>query len=418
MTTGSARGRVLILSENAPVPSDRRVWNESRALTEAGYEVTVVCAMGSERCNAAYERLEGIDIHRYPLDAADAGTGAYLREYAQALWRSSRLIRRLARRRPFDIVHACNPPDFLLLAALPLRAAGARFVFDHHDLVPELYLTRFGGRRDTLYRLTLGLERLAFRLADVVIATNESYRDIAVNRGRKPPEDVFVVRNGPDLERFRETAPDPALKRGKPHLISYLGVMAPQDGVDHALRALAVLHERRDDWHAVFMGDGECVDELRALSRELGLADMVEFAGWTYDEQLRRILSTSDVCLAPDPPNPLNELSTMVKIVEYMAMSRPVVSYDLRESRRSAGEAALYADPGSEPSFADAIERLLDDPDGRARMGRIARERVERKLAWEHSARHLCAAYARACRAQPTGVLMSDWTSAAERARL
>lgn len=408
MSAGPLRGRVLILSENAPVPSDRRVWNEARALTQSGYEVTIVCAMGSDRCNAACERLEGIEIHRYPLDVAVGGARGYLREYGQALWRSSRLIRRLARRQDFDVVHACNPPDFLLLAALPLRAAGARFVFDHHDLVPELYLTRFGGRRDPLYWLLLGLERLAFSLADVVIATNESYRDIALNRGRRRPEDVIVVRNGPDLQRFSATAPDAPIKRGKSHLISYLGVMAPQDGVDHALRALALLHERRDDWHAIFMGDGECLDELGALARQLGLADMVEFAGWTQDEQIRRTLSTSDVCLAPDPPNPLNELSTMVKIVEYMAMSCPVVSYDLRESRRSAGEAALYAAPGSEPSFANAIDQLLDDPERRARMGRIARKRVERELAWEHSARCLCVAYARASGRRPTRAVMSD----------
>ena len=409
MTRGAPRGRVLLLTENAPVPSDRRVWNESRALTAAGYEVVIVCAEGSDRCREPFELLEGIEIHRYPLAQAGAGVLGYVREYGMAMLRTRRLARELGRERRFDIVHASNPPDFLLLAALSLRRRGARFVFDHHDLMPELCLTRFGERRRLLHRVALTAERIGFRVADVVLCTNESYREIALRRGRRRPDDVFVVRNGPDLERFRPVPPDRSLKRGRAHLIAYLGVMAPQDGVDHAVRALAKLRERREDWRAIFLGDGECLEDLRALVRELRLDDLVEFPGWTYDDGVRRVLSTADVCLAPDPPNPLNELSTMVKIVEYMAMSRAVVSYDLRESRRSAEGAAVYAHPGDIGEFADKVDELLSDPGRRERMGRIGRQRVEAELAWDHSARRLLAAYGHALRSrQPEEAVSGD----------
>ena len=388
--------RVLILSENAPVPADRRVWNESRALTAAGWEVTIVSPRGERRCTEPYERLEGIDIHRFALRPSGGGALGYAREYAQAMWRISRLVRRLGRTRRFDVVHACNPPDFLLLAALPLRRRGARFVFDHHDLVPELYRSRFGGGKGALYRVSLACEQIAFRLADVVIATNDSYRRVALERGRKHPEDVFVVRNGPDLDRFRPVAPDLALRRGRRHLIAYLGIMGPQDGVDHALRALAWLRTRRDDWQAIFIGEGEMLATMRELAEQLGLGDAVEFAGWQGDEGIRRILSTADVCLAPDPPSPLNDVSTMIKIPEYLAMGCAVASYDLPEARVSAGEAALYAAPGDPESLGHCIEILLADPLRRAQMAEAGRKRVERQLAWQHSTGALLAAYGRA----------------------
>lgn len=393
----ASRGNVLLLSENAPVPSDRRVWNESRTLTSAGYAVTIVCARGEARGRAPYELREGIEIHRYPLQPAERARD-YPREYAQALWRSRRIVRRLARRRRFDVVHACNPPDFLLLAALAARRRGARLVFDHHDLVPELYRSRFGGGDGIAHRLTLLTERLAFGLADVSLATNESYREIAVGRGRKDPDDVFVVRNGPDLARFTPVAADPGLKRGQRHLIAYLGVMARQDGIDHALRALAELHRRRDDWHATFAGEGEQLEPMRRLAADLGIAHRVEFTGWLLDDGIRRLLCTADVCVAPDPPSPLNELSTMVKIPEYMAMGKPVVSYDLRESRRSAGDAGAYARPGDHRELGRRLDELLADPARRVAMGAVARARVERELAWDHSALALLAAYERALR--------------------
>lgn len=391
--------RVLILVENEPLPSDRHVWNEATALSRAGYEVTVVCPAGAERDRAAFERNEGVAIHRYRPRHAKASAASYALEYLTALWSMRRLARRLARERPFDIVHACSPPDVLLLAALAARRGGARFVFDHHDLTPELYLTRFGP--GPLHRMTLAAEQLAFRLADVVTSVNDSYRRVAIERGRRDPADVFVVRTGPDLARFSPSPPDPSLKRGKRFLLSYVGVMGPQDGVDEALLSLADLRAMRDDWHAVFMGDGEVLGEMRSLAARLGLAACVEFTGWVEQDTISRVLSSSDVCLAPDPINPLNDLSSMVKISEYMAMSRPIVSFDLAESRVGAGGAAVFAAPGDHVGFARLVSDLLDDPARRAALGEAGRARAEGFFAWEHQERSLLTAYSRALEMGP-----------------
>jgi glycosyltransferase involved in cell wall biosynthesis len=386
--------RVLILVQNEPVPSDRHVWNQCRALVGRGYDVTVICPKGQDRDKGAFEELDGVAIHRYDARHADGGPIGFAIEYASALWHMRRLARRLARERPFDLVHACSPPDFLLLAMLSLRRRGARFVFDHHDLTPELYASRFGGEGGLMHRATLVAEQVAFRLADVVLSVNESYRRIAIERGRRSPDDVAVVRTGPDLTRFTPTPPDPRLKQGRAHLLSYVGVMGPQDGVDQALRALAALRERRDDWRAIFMGSGEVLEEMRALADELGIGDVVEFTGWVEHDFIRRVLSTSDVCLAPDPKNPLNDVSSMVKISEYMAMSKPMVSFDLKESRAAAGDAALFA--ADVDGFAALIDELLDDPARRETMGAAGRVRAEATLAWEHQERALLAAYERA----------------------
>jgi glycosyltransferase involved in cell wall biosynthesis len=386
--------RILILLQNEPVPSDRHVWNQATALTRAGYEVTVICPVGESRDRDEQERIAGVEIHRYePRRAGESAIG-YALEYLAALRSMRRLARRLARKRPFDLVHACSPPDFLLLAALPLRRRGARFVFDHHDLTPELYMTRFGN--GMLHRLTLAAEQVAFRSADVVLSVNDSYRRVAIERGRRAPADVAVVRTGPDLTRFTPSDPDPSLKRGKPFLLSYVGVMGPQDGVDQALRALSELRSHRRDWQAIFMGDGDVLEEMRELARSLGLSGCVEFSGWVEHETIRRVLSSSDVCLAPDPSNPLNDVSSMVKLSEYMAMSRPIVSYDLAESRFGAGEAAAFVAPGDHAAFAREISDLLDDPKRRVAMGAAGRARVERVLAWEHQERSLLAAYSHA----------------------
>ena len=350
--------RSLILVENLSVPLDRRVWQEAEALRDSGAEVVVICPQGREQDRAAFERRDGVDIHRYPLTPAAGGPSGYVREYSAAFKRTAALVRRVAKGGHIDVVHACNPPDLLFATALWLRRTGTRFVFDHHDLVPELVLSRFGGNRRALHRLALVAERLTFRFADIVIATNQSYREIAIKRGKIRPEDVFVVRSAPDLDRFGPATPDPGLKRGRPNLIAYLGVMGPQDGVDHALRALALLRSEREDWHAIFVGDGDVGPQMRALAVELGLEDRAEFTGRIPDDQVRTILSTADVCLAPDPRNPLNELSTMNKILEYMAVGKPIVAYDLKEARASAEAAALYAVPNSERSFCSMIERF------------------------------------------------------------
>ncbi|MFD4250756.1 glycosyltransferase family 4 protein [Amycolatopsis thermoflava] len=386
-------GKALILVENLSVPFDRRVWQESTTLRDAGWEVHVICPQGTKRDTEPEAAIDGVRIHRYPLTAATGGPAGYLQEYGSALWHTFRLARKIG---PVDVVHACNPPDLLFLVARMLKRRGAKFVFDQHDLVPELYLSRFDRGKDLLYRGVCALERATYRAADVVIATNESYRDVALTRGGKRPEDVFVVRSAPVVDRFRQVPPEPELKRGKPNMLCYLGVMGPQDGVDYALRALAKLRDDlgRTDWHAVFVGSGDAFDAMVALSKDLHLDDQVEFTGRIPDADLVRCLSTADVCLAPDPLNPLNDVSTMNKIMEYMAMSRPIVSFDLREARVSAGGAAVYAPANDELEFAKLTARLMDDPAERKRMGELGAARVAGPLSWANSAKALLAAYA------------------------
>jgi glycosyltransferase involved in cell wall biosynthesis len=395
---GDRRGRrALILVENLSVPFDRRVWQECTTLRDAGWTVDVICPRGTKRDTEAEIEIDGVRIHRYPLRAATGGPAGYLREYGAALWHTARLARRVG---PVHVVHACNPPDLLFLPALWLKRRGARFVFDQHDLIPELYLSRFGRGKDLLYRGVCALERMTYRAADIVLATNESYKAVAVHRGGRRPADVFVVRSAPATDRFQPVPPEPDLKRGKPHLLCYLGVMGPQDGVDYALRALAKLRDElgRTDWHAVFVGSGDAFEAMVELSRSLGLSDQVQFTGRIPDADLVRYLSTADVCLSPDPRNPLNDVSTMNKVLEYMAMGRPIVSFDLREARVSAGDAAVYAPANDEGAFAALVAQLLDDPERRARMGKIGEERINGQLAWRNSQASLLAAYAAACR--------------------
>ncbi|MGW4057309.1 glycosyltransferase family 4 protein [Amycolatopsis sp. NPDC004747] len=385
-------GKALILVENLSVPFDRRVWQESTTLRDAGWEVHVICPQGTKRDTEAEAVVDGVHIHRYPLTAATGGPAGYLQEYGSALWHTLRLARKVG---PVDVVHACNPPDLLYLVAKYLKRSGAKFIFDQHDLCPELYLSRFDRGQDLLYRGVCALERATYRAADVVISTNESYKQVARIRGGKKPEDVFVVRSAPVVERFHEVPAEPELKKGKPYLLAYLGVMGPQDGVDYALRALAKLRDEvgRTDWHAVFVGSGDAFDDMVALSAKLGLANQVEFTGRISDEDLVRYLSTADVCLSPDPLNPLNDVSTMNKVMEYMAMSKPIVSFELREARVSAGEAAVYAPANDESAFAKLVAQLLDDPEERVRMGKLGQARVAGPLSWENSAKSLLAAY-------------------------
>jgi glycosyltransferase involved in cell wall biosynthesis len=411
--------RVLVLVENLSVPFDRRVWQECLALTGAGYDVVVVCPAGDGRDEEAEVVLDGVRILRYPLRAATGGPAGYVREYGLALWHTLRLALRVRREGRIDVVHACNPPDLLLPAVLPLKYLGARFVFDQHDLVPELFRSRFpdhgrGGAGRWLLQVALLCERLTFALSDAVISTNESYRRVAIDRGRKHPDRVQVVRSAPDLGRFTPTEPDPGLRRGKRHLAAYLGVMGPQDGIDYALRALAHLHHDlgRDDLHTIFMGSGDVFDQMRALSTRLGLDGCVEFTGRVPDEFVRRCLSTADVCLAPDPRTPLNDVSSMNKIVEYMSIGRPIVSFDLAEARVSAGDAAVYAPADDEPAFAGLVDELLGDPLRRARMGELGRARVAGELSWAAAQRRLTDFYARIVPPTPAGGPRRELTTA------
>ena len=366
------------------------------SLTRAGYSVSVICPRGNGRDEAAYDLREGVAIHRYALSAAEGGKVGYGREYATAFWQTWRMMRTLSRSAPFDVIHACNPPDLLLLTAISQRRAGAAFVFDQHDLVPELFLSRFNPRRGVGYACARVAERVAFALADVVLSTNESYRQVALSRGHVDPSNVFVVRSAPDLSRFRPVPADPSLKRGKRHLLAYLGVMGPQDGVDHALYALAHLATRRDDWRAIFVGAGDVFGEMQLLSAKLGLAESVEFTGRIPDDELIQILCSADVGIAPDPKSPLNDVSTMNKIVEYMAAGLPVVSYDLAEARVSAGGAAVYCTPDEPAAMAGAIDELLASPGRRSAMAEEGARRVAAEFSWERSESSLLAAYERA----------------------
>jgi glycosyltransferase involved in cell wall biosynthesis len=386
---------ILILVENLSVPFDRRVWQESCALVDAGFCVTVICPTGPNRDQERETVIDGVRILRFPLHPASGGPLGYIREYGIALWHTLRLAVSLRREGPIDAVHACNPPDLLFLVALALRPWGARFVFDHHDLVPELFLSRFSGKRPVLYWLTRVVERLTFAAADGVISTNESYRRVAVERGKVSADQVVVVRSAPDLGRFVRQPPDESLRSGKRYLLAYLGVMGPQDGVDYALRALKRLRDDfgRKDVHCIFMGAGDAYDDMVALGKLLGVDDFVDFPGRVPDEFVQRCLSTADVCLSPDPRNPLNNVSTMNKVLEYMAMGRPIVSFDLLEARVSAGDSAVYVPANDEMAFAEAINGLLDDQELRHDMGERGRSRLETSLSWEMSRHKLVEFY-------------------------
>lgn len=395
----ASRGRVLHLSENLPLPFDRRVWMELGALRDAGYEVSAICPMG-ESHGRAHEVVDGIAIWRYPAPPAARGFLSYVWEFLYCWLWTAWLSLVVLRRRGFDVIHAANPPDTFWAIAIGYKLFGKRYVFDHHDLCPELYLARFGEDRagSWPHRVLRGLEWAQYRTADLVIATNESYRRIALTRGGIAPDRVIVVRSGPSRERFATVRPvTPELKRGRPYLVAYLGVMAPQDGVDHLLRAASHLVQKRDDVAFTLVGAGDSFEDLRALARALKLEPWVEFTGRIPDDGVERVLATADVCVSPDPLNPLNDVSTMNKILEYMACGRAIVAYDLHEHRFSAADGALYARPNDEYDLAAKIAELLDDPERRARMGEYNRRRFLDLMAWEHSAGELLRAYDKVC---------------------
>jgi glycosyltransferase involved in cell wall biosynthesis len=386
----------LILVENEPVPADSRVWSICVSLRRAGWDVAVVSPKGAKRDTAPFERLDGVEIHRFDMPENPGSAAGYVREYAIAFARMSALVRRLSGRTSFDVVHACNPPDFLLLMTLRMRRRGVAVIFDHHDLSLELHAAKY--TKGSVTRIALRqMERVAFALSDTSLAMNESFREIAITRGGMAPADVFVVRNAPDLTIFRPVDPDPSLSSGASHLIGYVGVMNSQDGVGLALAALDALARRRSDWHAIFVGDGEVLADARESVVRLGIDDRVTFTGFVRDQRrLVQIISSCDVCLSPEPRNSLNEKSTFVKVAEYMAVGRPVVAFDLRETRRTAADAAVYAVRDDADAFAEAIDGLLDDPARRALMGSVGHERVLENLNWTRSEEVLLAAYAHA----------------------
>ena len=386
--------RVLILVENLPSPFDRRVWQEAGALRDAGYTVSIVCPTGPG-CEKAFEAIDGIHIWRYRLPFEASGALGYLAEYARALLMTFLLSFRVFFGRGFDIVHACNPPDLFFLLGRFYKLFGRKFVFDHHDANPELYEAKFGGKKGFYYKLLLLLERLTFRTADISIATNESYKRIATKRGGMPPEKVFVVRSGPSLERMKILPPVKKLKCGKPYLVGYVGVMGRQEGIDYLLRAAAhIVHDLgRNDVHFGLVGGGTSLEEMRALAAELGLQRHVTFTGRVSDREMLEMLNTADVCVNPDIANEMNDISTMNKIMEYMALGKPIVQFDLAEGRFSAREASLYARRNNAIDLAQKIVELLENPERRHAMGAYGRRRVLEELEWRHEAPKLLAAY-------------------------
>jgi len=385
---------VLFIVENLPSPFDRRVWQEATTLRDAGYLVSIICPVGPG-CEERYVEIEGIAIYRHPLPLEASGALGYLAEYGSALYWEFRLAYRVLRERGFDVIHACNPPDLIFLIGRWFkRFHGKRFLFDHHDINPELYQAKFG-KRGFLWRMLIRLERWTFASADVSIATNESYRRIAIERGGMDPRRVHVVRSGPKLDRLRQMPPIEALKCGRRYLVGYVGVMGKQEGIDYLLRAAAHLIKNmgRRDIHFGLVGGGTSLEEMRAYAVALGISDHVTFTGRVADQQMLEMLNTSDVCVNPDVANEMNDKSTMNKIMEYMALGKPIVQFDLTEGRFSALDASLYARPNDHVDMAEKIVQLLDDPTRRAAMGTFGRRRVTEELEWRYEAPKLLRAY-------------------------
>ena len=387
------RRRILIIVENLPVPFDRRVWQEATTLTQDGYQVSIISPIrqGYEK---KYEVVDGIHIFRHPLPVEASGALGYALEYSLALFWEFVLAWRVLLTRGFDVIHACNPPDTIFLIGCFFKLFGKKFIFDHHDINPELYVAKFG-RRDSFYKLMLVLERWTFKTADISIATNESYRRIAIERGGMDPARVFVVRSGPDLKRLRILPPSESLKNGRKYLVGYVGVMGKQEGIDYLLRAARhIVYEfRRTDIQFGLVGGGTELEEMQTYSKKLGIADYVTFTGRVPDQQMLEMLNTADVCVNPDVANEMNDKSTMNKVMEYMALGKPVVQFDLTEGRFSAQGASLYAKGNDQVDLARKLVRLLDDPELRAQMGEYGRRRVENKLQWKYEAGRLLKAY-------------------------
>ncbi|WP_328998632.1 glycosyltransferase family 4 protein [Kribbella sp. NBC_00709] len=379
--------RVLIIIQNLWVPFDRRVWLECQALVGSGYDVTVVCPKGPG--DPAYEVIDGVTVHKYKAYAPGGSKISFVWEYAYSFLLTLRLVFRARKAGKFKVMQACNPPDiFWPIAMLLRRLDGTKFVFDHHDLCPELFQSRFGGTTSLPYKGLRFLERTTHRTADHVTSTNDSYRRIAITRSGKANHDVTVVRTGPDPDKLQRdpAAVDDSLRRGHRYLLTYIGVMGPQDGVDIVVRAADHIVNKlgRTDIAFTLMGGGDSFDEVVALRHDLGLDEYIEFTGRVPDETVRAVMSTADIGLSPDPKNPLNDVSTMNKTMEYMAFELPVVAFDLIETKVSAADAAVYVEPNDVAQYGEAIVDLLDDEVRRRRMGKLGRERVEQVLAWKH----------------------------------
>jgi glycosyltransferase involved in cell wall biosynthesis len=406
----ASAGRILMFVENA-YPQDTRVKNESDALLSAGFSLTVVCIR--KRDQPRNEVLGGIQIYRLPrlelfqkTPIANPGiwdklilklksVAGYFSEYCYFTSACFLMSIYVAVKHGFDVIHAHNPPDTLFVVALPWRLIGKKYVFDHHDLCPELYRSRYGAGQDFLARVLQLIEWCNLKLANVTIATNESYKQFHIERGGRKQGTIFVVRNGPNKRRMQVATPSPRLRAMGKKILVYIGSLNPQDGVDYLLRSLQHLRYdlQREDFYCVIMGSGDSLEDLRALATKLKLSDLVELPGFVSDKDLQENLAAADICMDPDPSSPLNDVSTWIKIMEYMACGKAIVAFDLKETRYSARDAALFVPPNDEMAFAQATVKVMDDPARREQMGRFGRERVERELQWSVVSRNLVAAY-------------------------
>lgn len=407
----ASMGRVLMFVENG-FPADPRVKNEADLLTSAGYAVTVV-GLRWKKHTASRFVVDGIQVYLVPeiklfnktRKAGPVGLGriwlklvsllGYMWEYSYFTAACLLLSIYIAWKHGFDVIHAHNPPDTLFLVAACHKLFGKKFIFDHHDLCPELYRSRYSTENGFLTTILGWFEKGSLRLADITIATNESYRAIQIERGKVKPENVFIVRNGPNLKRVAYRPPSPRLRNMNKHILCYIGALNPQDGVDYLLRSLHHLVYKLDrkDFYCVIMGSGDSLGDLKSLANELSLDSYVELTGYVSDEDLMSNLSAADICVDPDPSSPLNDVSTWIKIMEYMAMGKPIVTYDLKETHWSAQDAALYVKPNNELEFAEGIVKLMDDPDLRKRMGEFGLKRVHHELKWDLVGENLLRAY-------------------------
>jgi glycosyltransferase involved in cell wall biosynthesis len=402
--------RILMLVENH-FPQDTRVKNEAILLTESGYHVSVIALR--EKGQVMTEVVNGVQVYRLPRlelfkktshgNLSRAGllflklksSLGYLFEYCYFTAACLVVSFYVFIRRGFDVIHAHNPPDTLFVVALPFKLLGKKFIFDHHDLCPELYRSRYRTGEGFFTRLLRAFEWCSLKLADITIATNESYKQVQMERAKRDPRTIFIVRNGPDKLRMSPVQPSSRLKAMNKCILCYVGSLNPQDGVDYLLRSLRyLLHDlKRSDFHCVIMGTGDSLQDLRDLAGTLQLNGCVELTGFVSDEDLQSNLAAADICVDPDPSSPLNDVSTWIKIMEYMAYAKPIVSFDLKETRFSAGEAALYVKPNGEAEFAKTIADLMAQPDLRQKMGSYGRWRVEQKLQWTKVGQNLLTAY-------------------------
>ena len=385
--------KVLIIVENLPVPFDRRVWQEATTLAKNKYIVSIICPKTKDYPQK-FEILESIHIYRHPLPVEADGAIGYVLEYSIALFWQFYLAIRILFTRGFDAIHACNPPDNIFIIGLFFKLFGKKFLFDHHDINPELYEAKFG-RRDFFYKVMLAWERWTFKVADISIATNESYKKIAIERGGMSADKVHVVRSGPKLERLKILPPDNRLKCGRNYLVGYVGVMGRQEGIDYLLKSASyIVHQlNRTDIHFGLVGGGTELESMKRYAKELNISEFVTFTGRVSDEEMLRMLNTADICANPDVANEMNDKSTMNKVMEYMALGKPIVQFDLTEGRYSAQEASLYANKNDEIDFSLKIIQLLDNSGLRKKMGESGRNRVINTLSWKFEAPKLLRAY-------------------------